>query len=132
VGINIRSRRRAEVAQGKQPGPRVSLGADTGSSGNQVAISRVFDGGTARQAGLAAGDLLVAVDGVRITPKSLPQLLARYEPGESATFHYFRRGELRSALLSFSTPDDAAWSLAFQPDAAGEALARRTAWLNGH
>jgi predicted metalloprotease with PDZ domain len=130
VGISVR-RRHARAGQRNGPGPGVTLGADTNSAGNQVTVSRVLDGGAARKAGLAAGDLLVALDGLRVTPRNLPRLLARYEVGHSATVHYFRRGELKTARFAFPPSGDAAWDFVFIPDAADETLTRRAAWLNG-
>ncbi|MCG7594564.1 trypsin-like peptidase domain-containing protein [Mycobacterium sp. PSTR-4-N] len=67
-------------------GPPVLLGvgiraADRGTSG--VVIQEVLRGGPAEQAGLADGDLLLAVDGVRLdSSKSLPAVLDRHYPGD--------------------------------------------------
>lgn len=67
-------------------GPPVLLGvgiraADRGEPG--VVIQEVLRGGPAEQAGLRDGDLLVAVDGVRLdSSKSLPALLDRHYAGD--------------------------------------------------
>ncbi len=75
-----------------------SLDVVTGREGNDCKLSRVHEGGAAHKAGLSGNDLLMAVDGIRVTPSNLPQLLARYRVGDKVKLHVFRRDE----LLSFS------------------------------
>ncbi|MFZ2852493.1 MAG: peptidase M61, partial [Rhodocyclaceae bacterium] len=55
------------AATGQTP----SLGVKTGSDGNEVNLATVYAGGAAQQAGLAAGDTLLALDGLRVTPATL-------------------------------------------------------------
>jgi predicted metalloprotease with PDZ domain len=45
---------------------------------------------------LSAGDILVAVDGLRVTATNLDNLLSRYAVGESIQVMAFRRDELMS------------------------------------
>jgi predicted metalloprotease with PDZ domain len=56
----------------------------------------VHEDGAAHRAGLSAGDLLVAVDGLRVAgnPGSLDGLLSRFKVGDTVTVHAFRRDEL--------------------------------------
>jgi predicted metalloprotease with PDZ domain len=54
----------------------------------------VLDGGAAREAGMAAGDAIVAVDGLRPGRGKLDALLASRRAGERLTIHAFRRDEL--------------------------------------
>ena len=56
-------------------------------------LSQVHEGGAAHRAGLSAGDVLVAVDGLRAT-SNLDALLGRYKVGDTVTVHAFRRDEL--------------------------------------
>lgn len=60
-------------------------------------ISHVFSGSAAEQAGLAAGDVIIAHDELKASAKSLKQLLKR-QPGK-IKLHYFRRDELLSTTL---------------------------------
>lgn len=76
---------------------RPSLGVKTSSEGhgaNELKLATVFDGGAAQAAGLAAGDLLLAIDGLRVTPATLDKQLARRQVGETVKVHAFRRDEL--------------------------------------
>ena len=88
-----------ETANGKPSlGVRLRGGAD-------VVLAAVHDGGAARRGGLSAGDLLVALDGLRVTGANLDSLLARYRPGERVQVHAFRRDELRETTVVLDAPD---------------------------
>ncbi|NVE01817.1 M61 family metallopeptidase [Massilia sp. BJB1822] len=77
-----------------------SLDVNIGRDGADCKLASVHEGGAAHRAGLSAGDLLVAVDGLRVTgsPSNLEGLLGRYKVGETVEIHAFRRDE----LLTFS------------------------------
>jgi predicted metalloprotease with PDZ domain len=70
------------------------LGALTRQDGDEAVLTHVLDGGAAREAGLAAGDAIVAVDGLRSGRGGLDAALAKRRPGETVTLHAFRRDEL--------------------------------------
>jgi predicted metalloprotease with PDZ domain len=75
---------------------RPSLDAGVGRDAGGAKLSQVHEGGAAHQAGLSAGDILIAVDGLRVSgnPPNLDQLFARYRVGDTVTVHAFRRDEL--------------------------------------
>ncbi|HXA46095.1 MAG TPA: M61 family metallopeptidase [Burkholderiaceae bacterium] len=73
-----------------------SLGVRTSREGNDCKLANVYEGGAAHRAGLSGGDLLVAVDGLRVSATNLDNLLARYRVGDVVTVHAFRRDELLS------------------------------------
>ena len=56
----------------------------------------MLEGGAAQEAGIAAGDLVVAVDGLRPRQAGLDAALAKRRAGESVRIHAFRRDELMS------------------------------------
>src|SRR6185369_14815740 len=76
-----------------------SFDANLGRDGNDCKLSAVHETGTAHRAGLSAGDILVAVDGLRVTATNLDNLLSRYAVGESIQVMAFRRDELMSFEL---------------------------------
>ena len=76
-----------------------SLDVNAGRDGNDCKLSSVHEGGAAHQAGLSAGDLLVAIDGLRVTATNLDTLLSRYGVGSEVEVHAFRRDELMSFRL---------------------------------
>ncbi|ELX12415.1 peptidase M61 [Janthinobacterium sp. HH01] len=71
-----------------------SLDANLGKDGNDCKLSGVHENGAAHQAGLSAGDILMAVDGLRVTAANLEALLSRYGVGSEIEVHAFRRDEL--------------------------------------
>ncbi|WP_426344297.1 M61 family metallopeptidase [Pseudoduganella sp. R-32] len=75
-----------------KPGLDVNLGRE----GADCKLSAVHDGGAAQKAGLSANDLLVAIDGLRVSgnPSNVDGLLSRYKVGETVQVHAFRRDEL--------------------------------------
>jgi predicted metalloprotease with PDZ domain len=77
-------------------GTKPSFDAGLARDGNDVKLSQVHEGGAAHRAGLSAGDVLVAVDGIRVTgaPAAVDGLLSRYRVGDTVAVHAFRRDEL--------------------------------------
>ncbi len=68
-------------------------------------VATVFEDGAAHRGGLSAGDLLVAINGLRITdPASLDRLLGAYQPGANVVLHVFRRDELRAFTVGLASP----------------------------
>ena len=60
----------------------------------EATLQHVFTGGPAERAGLAAGDVVVAIDGIRASVGAIEKLLRRRRVGETLTVHAFRRDEL--------------------------------------
>jgi predicted metalloprotease with PDZ domain len=73
-----------------------SLDAGIGRDAGGAKLTQVHEGGAAHQAGLSAGDIVIAVDGLRVNgnPSNLDQLFARYRVGDTVAVHAFRRDEL--------------------------------------
>ena len=108
-------------------GLRVSESALTG-----VKLTHVLSGGAAQQAGLSAGDELLALDGWRL--RRLDDALRLRVPGSRATLLVSR--DQRVLSLPLTWPDEAgeaagAVSLALVDKPAKPALALREAWLAG-
>jgi predicted metalloprotease with PDZ domain len=73
-----------------------SFDAGIGGDGANTKLTQVHENGAAHRAGLSAGDVLVALDGLRVsgTPSNLDTLLSRYRVGDTVQVHAFRRDEL--------------------------------------
>jgi len=86
-----------KVGEERKPG-KPSLDANLGRDGNDCKLSVVHEGGAAHKAGLSAGDVLVAFDGLRVTgqPNNVETLLSRYGVGATLAVHAFRRDELHT------------------------------------
>jgi predicted metalloprotease with PDZ domain len=99
VEMNLRPAESSSDRGGKPAGPERAgglalLGAVARSDGDEAVLSHVLEGGAARDAGLAAGDAIVAVDGLRPGRGGLDAVLAKRRPGETVKVHAFRRDEL--------------------------------------
>ena len=109
--------------------PAPGIGVRTVAEGEALKIANVFDGGAAQAAGLSAGDVLVAIDGLKATAGSFDKLLARRLAGDSAEIHVFRRDELMRFEVELRAPLADTARLAVDPDAGPTAIALREAWL---
>jgi predicted metalloprotease with PDZ domain len=74
--------------------PRVDFGAMLKAGQSGIAIQRVSEAGSAQIAGLAAGDEIIAVDGIRLDLGKLEKKMQRAQPGDRWWVHAFRRDEL--------------------------------------
>jgi predicted metalloprotease with PDZ domain len=108
---------------------RVSLGARIAADGTDVKLSHVLDGGAAQRAALAAGDVIAAIDGIRVTPKTLEARLARLRPGDRVRAHVFRRDELHEVEIAFAAPPADTCVLRLDRRAGTRALKLRRGWL---
>ena len=90
----------------------------------------VYEGGAAHRAGLSGGDLLVALDGLRVSATNLDSLLARYRVGDAVTVHAFRRDELLSFEVGLIADEAPQMELVTEGKPA-VAVRARDAWLGG-
>ena len=97
--------------------------------GNDCKVASVYEGGAAHKAGLSAGDVLVAIDGLRVTATNLDSLLGRYRIGQAIGIHAFRRDELMTFNAALAPSDVPAVTLK-SADKPAAALRLRKAWLN--
>jgi predicted metalloprotease with PDZ domain len=70
-----------------------SFDAGVTRDGADCKLTQVHEGGAAHLAGLSAGDVVVALDGLRVGG-ALDAMLARYKVGDTVAVHAFRRDEL--------------------------------------
>ena len=106
---------------------RVDLGVRTAADGTELKITHVLDGGCAQKAGLAAGDVICAIDGLKVTARNLESRLAKHRPGETVTVHAFRRDELHALKLTFSGAKMDTWWL--YPNGDRNRMGLRKRWL---
>ncbi len=82
-----------------------SLDVSAQKQGDVWQLRHVRRDGAAWQAGLTAGDTLVAINGRKVT-KDLADTLSAYEPGETVTVHYFRRDGLAQTTVTLGKAFD--------------------------
>jgi predicted metalloprotease with PDZ domain len=113
----------------KRKNDKPGLGARTTRDGNDCKVANVYEGGAAHVAGVSAGDILLAVDGLRVTASNLDTLLLRYRVGDTLDLHVFRRDELMRFELTLAG-DDAPQTTLMAQSKPMAAARLRTAWLS--
>ncbi len=116
VGVQMKARParsatdRGGVASGAETVPphrMIWLGMRTSTEGTDLKITHVLEGSPAQAAGLAAGDVLIAIDGLKVDGKTLDETVQRLAIGERVVVHAFRRDELRRCtLMPIGAPAD--------------------------
>jgi len=96
LGIQMKQ----EAAKDEPP----SLGLWTAQRGHDLVAKTVLKGGPAMRAGLSAGDVLIAMDGLRVNETSLKNQLGRKRPGDRVSIHAFRRDELLTIDIELEAP----------------------------
>ncbi|KAF0814294.1 hypothetical protein IGB42_01195 [Andreprevotia sp. IGB-42] len=134
AGFGVETQLRAPAGSSDKGGwkeigaPGNSIGAKLAGEAGGVKLAQVFDGGAARAAGLSAGDVLVAWDGLRINIGNIDTLLGTALPGSSVPVHAFRRDELIVRQLDVRAAEADTWGLRVKDDDS-TALATRQQWL---
>lgn len=106
--------------------PPVTLGLSLRAG--EATVATVFSGSAAEGAGLAAGDQLLAIDGLKLTAGNWANRMETLRPGVTVTLAFFRGDELLSAPITPIAPASDTWTLSLA-EVAGEVLTRRQAWL---
>ena len=107
----------------------LALGVRYGSDPLGAKLLNVFDGGAAQQAGLSAGDILIAVDGLRATQENIEKLLNYHRQRSAVTVHAFRRDELMQFTVPLQlAPEDTCY-LTLDEGADSDRRTLRNAWL---
>ncbi|WP_461422777.1 M61 family metallopeptidase [Ketobacter sp.] len=83
---------------------RVDLGVLVAADAAGSKVTRALDNSSAQCAGISAGDVLIAVDGLRVENGNLEKLLSRFQPGDQLTLHGFRRDELMTFEVTLKAP----------------------------
>jgi predicted metalloprotease with PDZ domain len=98
------------------------LGVNTRSDGGHAVVSATLAGGPAEQAGLYAGDEIVALDGYRVEERGLTDRVSARRAGDRVRLTIFRRDELRDVEVTLGTrPHDKLEIVPADPDKVGDA-----------
>ncbi len=107
------------------------LGAGCRLEGDVVVLDYVSHGGAAHEAGLSAGDRLLALDGIRLDAGNFRTRMRDSAAGMTASLHAFRRDELMQFLVTFAEPPADTARLSVAEDADSTASALRHGWWHG-
>jgi len=109
------------------PPARIDLGVRLAAEGEARIVS-VLNGSAAHDGGLAAGDVIVAVEGLRVHAKSFDVRIQRATPGQGLRIHFFRRDEMRTTEVAAAPARPDTCELALAPRRRSPSLRR---WLRG-
>ena len=107
----------------------VELGLTLTNDAGVIRVGRVVAGGTAELAGVAPGDEIVAIDGVRVRTVELNASLARAAPGDVLRLTLARGDELIEREGHWQAAARQKCLLIASQEADRDSLTRRIAWL---
>ena len=109
--------------------PTVWMGAALGGRNGKPVFRTVHNGGPAELAGIAPGDELVALDGLRVNLAGAEARTRRYHAGDKSDVTVFRGDELMTLRMKWAeAPADTCYLLP-DDDADDDTRARRAEWL---
>lgn len=108
---------------------RATLGVRGKAESGEYRITHVLEGSAALAAGLAAGDALIAIDGLRVPSGGIDAALARRRPGQTVELHVFRRDELHVLRVKLAAAPADTCALTVDARAAAPAARLRRRWL---
>jgi predicted metalloprotease with PDZ domain len=124
-----RSDKGGKKKSGKRLTPRY-LGAKLSSAGGKLTFSSVLNGGPAEQAGIAPGDVAVALDGVALSAANCDQRLRSFRHRETLELVFFRGDDLMTTKITLLDAPENTCYLSIDEAADLETVARRDDWLN--
>jgi predicted metalloprotease with PDZ domain len=137
VGIDFHLRAASSVddkggkpADNSNSKPLITLGARVATDPAGALLTHVFDNGPAQRAGLAAGDIVVALDGIRASKDNLEKSINSYQINDEVTIHAFRRDELyKFSLVLTEAPLDTCY-LEINDSVDTQQITARQHWLH--
>lgn len=110
--------------------PVINLGARVAADPAGALLTHVFDNGPAQCAGLAAGDIIVALDGIRTNKENLEKRVNRYQINDTVSVHAFRRDELCEFMLALTAAPLDTCYLEVNDSVETQNVTARQRWLN--
>jgi len=105
------------------------LGATLEESQDRLKFAAITNGGPAEAAGIAPGDIVIALDGLALTVGNCDRRLRSYRDEEVLDLVVFRRDELISTSIKLARAPATTCYLQIDEDADAAAVARRKDWL---
>lgn len=88
-----------------------NLGGRLDASDAGVTVAHALTAGALQRAGLAKGDMIVAVGGEQVNRARWDAVKAQFQPGRQTRLHYFRDGLLKETNLVPAAPETREWQL---------------------
>jgi predicted metalloprotease with PDZ domain len=108
---------------------RARLGATVIDTAGRLVVANVPRGTPAFAAGVNAGDEIVAIDNLRVTPDRYVARLEALQPGKAVTVTVARHDALKTLTVTIVEPAPPMWELRVRPAATSEQQAQLAQWL---
>jgi predicted metalloprotease with PDZ domain len=118
-----------EGAEAAPKEPAADVGVETEVEKGRLIVTVVRRGGPGYQAGINAGDEILALGDYRVTPEAWKERLKGYRPGEKDTLLVSRRDRLTRLPITFGEKPARKWKLEVNPKATPEQKAHLADWL---
>ena len=105
------------------------MGAKFASANRGVLLKNVFTDSPAMNAGLSAGDVIIAIDHIEAQYTNFFDLISSKPPGSTITVHAFRRDELMVFDVILSSPPKTVAYFTKKDSASPQDVLRKYAWL---
>jgi predicted metalloprotease with PDZ domain len=112
-----------------RPAPVPWFGASTTDQNGEAVITTVELDSPASAAGLSAQDEIVAVDGVRVSQRSLAGALGARKPGDRVKVLYARRGKVRETDVELGVKSEPSYAIKQSAGPTADEKAILDAWL---
>lgn len=126
LGVGLKSETHVDKSEHKITN---NFGCDVVMQGPMIVVKTVHNDSAAEKAGLAAGDELVAFEGVKLNRKSLANLYKQYQSGERGELTVFRQERLLKLNIRLMESMKQKWTLAIDSTADDRVQNLRNKWL---
>lgn len=92
-------------------------------------LTHVFDNGNAQNAGLSAGDIVIAVDNIKVSKSNFEKIVNSYPINSKVEIHAFRRDELMLFSLKLNSTKPNTYYLKFEDKKNKDILDKRKSWI---
>ena len=124
-----RTEEKTEAEDDTSDDKEIYTGMVLSKSSSDNTVSRVPEGTPAWKAGIAAGDVLLAINGIKIESGKLKLLLDRFKSGDEVNVTYFRRNLLKESNMELSERSSQALKLVAIDNATDLQKRMFTKWL---
>ncbi len=131
AGLRLREVPEAEegVTDAGRPRLRAHFGWKTRSENGRLVVAEVLSGGPAERGGVSAGDVLVAVEGLRASEESVARFEKERRPGATALVTVFRRDLLEMHRVRLGERRASVFRIDALPGAKAAARRLKKRWL---
>jgi len=93
-------------------------------------VTHVFTAGSAEEAGLSAGDIIIAINNLKVSKASVEKVATSYEKGTTLLIHAFRRDELYQFKLTLKQAELTTCYLQLNSKADNKQTTMQNQWLS--